>query len=130
MGTGCAKYMGDQYSWLLGTLIFQTFAIALELFDGYFFLYRFRNANGRNGLRRPWCTGVLGLGVYGFLIGVGYKLANQTPLSEPRVAIFGDIEAMCHAELLPAGVRGAIIGWADGVFAGFGHSYTGPSTNG
>jgi hypothetical protein len=38
-----------------------------------------------------------------------------------------DARSVCRGDLYPAGLRGAILGWSDGIFAAFKTVYYGPS---
>lgn len=69
-----------------------------------------------------------GIAVWAALIGIGLMRSIMSAVPGNEVAIMGVQEGACRTILYPAGLRGAIIGWSDGVFGGsFKNAYFGPA---
>lgn len=79
-------------------------------------------------MRRPWATMFCGIAVLGliFVFGVVYSETLPPGIAE-RVWVVDDagILGINEGLLGVAGLRGAIIGWNDGLFSGWGKRYFG-----
>jgi hypothetical protein len=86
--------------------------------------------------RRPWLTTIAGLIIYIVLASSGIDYANHLPdgITE-RVLVFRLEKSLtayivCETRLVTPGLRGAWIGYGDGVFRSLRGSYFGKSTTG
>ena len=79
-------------------------------------------------MRRPWFTMFSGLAVLGLMLvfGVVYGTVLPPGISE-KVWVVTDAGTVkvYEGELGTAGLRGAMIGWNDGVFQAWGNTYFG-----
>ena len=69
---------------------------------------------------------VLGIGVWIFIFGYGIFRTKIYPLQNQRVIIANNTDP-CWVKLNPAGLRGEVISWSDGIFYFMGLEYTGPA---
>ena len=83
-------------------------------------------------MRRPWFTMFSGIAVLGLILIFGITYASMLPpgISE-RVWIVTQAGGVTvyEGELGPAGLRGAMIGWNDGVFKAWGSTYMGTGSS-
>ncbi|CAD6577960.1 MAG: hypothetical protein ASARMPREDX12_008575 [Alectoria sarmentosa] len=129
-GVGCILIPGNQQmAWLKATVAGTAISIALELVDICILATVHSGARWRGiKMRRPWFTMFSGVAVLGLILvfGVVYSTILPPGISE-KVWIVTDAGAVTvyEGELGTAGLRGAMIGWNDGVFQGWGTTYFG-----
>jgi len=127
-GTGCIDIPGNQNQWLQATMATLIVEIILEMLDGMTLLLVNSNRHVREvKMKRPWCTMFFGVAAWAVFIAVGVYQTMEYPLPAHSIAIAGPYEQTCRAELYAAGLRGTIIAWSDGIFAGLGSTYFGPA---
>ena len=78
-------------------------------------------------MQRPWNTMFFGIGVWAALIGLGVTQTKTLPLNAHVFAMTGITPDTCKTILYPAGLRGSIIAWSDGIFGGLKQEYLGPA---
>ncbi|KAL8934116.1 MAG: hypothetical protein Q9216_006062 [Gyalolechia sp. 2 TL-2023] len=129
-GIGCIKIPGLwQQQWLMGTVIGTSLALFCELADVLVLALvsstkRIRGAK----LRRPWTTIFGGLTVLGVTLVCGVQYTTYVPQAMGRrvTVAMGVQGPTCYfGDLEPAGLRGAIIGWTDGLFESWGNAFFG-----
>lgn len=129
-GVGCILIPGhQQMAWLKATVAGTGLSLALEFVDIAILATVHSGTRWRGvKMRRPWCTMFGGLAVLGLILvfGVVYSTILPPGISE-KVWIVTDAGAVTvyQGELGTAGLRGAMIGWNDGVFQGWGSTYFG-----
>ena len=129
-GVGCILIPGHQQkAWLKATVAGTGLSIALEFIDIAILATVHSGTRWRGvKMRRPWCTMFGGLAVLGLILvfGVVYSTILPPGISE-KVWIVTDAGAVTvyQGKLGTAGLRGAMIGWNDGVFQGWGGTYFG-----
>ena len=129
-GVGCIAIPGSQQmAWLKATVAGTGLSIALELVDICILAIVHSGTRWRGvKMRRPWFTMFSGLVVLGLILvfGVVYSSILPPGISE-KVWIVTDtgVVTVYGGELGTAGLRGAMIGWNDGVFQGWGVTYFG-----
>lgn len=129
-GVGCILIPGhQQLAWLKATVAGTGLSIALELFDICILATVHSRTRWRGvKMRRPWFTMFSGVAVLGLVLvfGVVYSTTLPPGMSE-KVWIVTDAGAVTvyEGQLGTAGLRGAMIGWNDGVFQGWGTTYFG-----
>ncbi|KAF6223315.1 hypothetical protein HO133_000157 [Letharia lupina] len=129
-GVGCILIPGNQQmAWLKATVAGTGISIALELVDIGILATVHSGTRWRGvKMRRPWFTMFSGVAVLGLILvfGVVYSTILPPGISE-KVWIVMDAGAVTvyEGELGTAGLRGAMIGWNDGVFQGWGNTYFG-----
>ena len=129
-GVGCILIPGhQQMAWLKATVIGTGLSIALEFVD-ILVLATVHSGTRWRGIkmRRPWFTMFSGVGVLSLVLvfGIEYGTILAPGISE-KVWIVMDAGAVTiyEAELGTSGLRGAMIGWNDGVFEAWGSTYFG-----
>ena len=129
-GVGCILIPGhQQMAWLEATVAGTGLSIALELVDIGILATVHGSARIRGvKMRRPWFTMFSGVAVLGLVLvfGVVYGTILPPGISE-KVWVVTDAGTVTVYEgtLGTAGLRGAMIGWNDGVFQGWGPTYFG-----
>ena len=129
-GMGCIKIPGiQQMEWLKATTVGTSIAIGLQTVD-VITLATVHGSTRHRGvkMRRPWCTMIAGLVALGlFLVfGVVYSSILPAGITEKVWVIIDTGEpSVWSAHIVTAGLRGALIGWNDGVFSGWGRTYFG-----
>lgn len=129
-GVGCINISGaQQLSWLQATVAGTAIAIVLELLDCVILASVHTSTRWRGiKMRRPWFTMFSGIAVLGLVLIFGITYASMLPpgISE-RVWVVTQAGGVTvyEGELGPAGLRGAMIGWNDGVFKAWGSTYMG-----
>ena len=129
-GVGCILIPGSQQmAWLKATVAGTGLSIALELVDICILATVHSGTRWRGvKMRRPWFTMFSGVAVLGLILvfGVVYSSILPPGISE-KVWIVTDagVVTVYEGELGTAGLRGAMIGWNDGVFQGWGITYFG-----
>lgn len=133
-GIGCIKIPGVwQRQWLRGTIILTSLGLGFQVVD-LLILSLVHNSCKWRGvkMRRPWTTMISGLVVLCITLFYGLQYASMLPpgITE-RVTIAVELKGMkaFDATLTTAGLRGAIIGWNDGLFESWGGSYFGSHTH-
>ena len=129
-GVGCILIPGNQQmAWLKATVAGTGLSIGLELIDICILATVHSSFKWREiKMRRPWFTMFSGVAVLGLILvfGVVYSTILPPGISE-KVWVVTDAGAVTvyEGELGTAGLRGAMIGWNDGVFEGWGTTYLG-----
>lgn len=131
-GVGCIHLPGvQQVGWLKGTLWGTIIGMVLQTVDICILAFVSNTARPRLvRMRRPWCTMFCGIAVLAIMLIFGILYAqNLPPGITAKVWIVARVESarIFKAKLGPAGLRGAIIAWHDGVLAGWGRAYIGES---
>jgi len=130
-GIGCIRIPGvQQMAWIKGTLIVTSIALVLEAVDLLILiLVHSKTKWAEVKMRRPWCTIFGGMAVLGVTLLYGIRYSYELPpgITERVVVamdVHGDV-SIYAGTLATAGVRGAIIGWNDGLFSSWGTTYFG-----
>ena len=129
-GVRCILIPGSQQkAWLSATVAGTSIAIVLELLDICVLASVHSSTRWRGmKMRRPWFTMFSGLAVLGLMLvfGVVYSTILPPGISE-KVWVVTDAGnvTVYEGELGTAGLRGAMIGWNDGVFQAWGNTYFG-----
>lgn len=129
-GVGCILIPGiQQMAWLKATVAGTGLSIALEAVDICILATVHSGTRWRGiKMRRPWFTMFSGVAVLGLTLvfGIVYSTILPPGISE-EVWVVTDAGAVTvyQVQLGTAGLRGAIIGWHDGVFQGWGTTYFG-----
>ena len=130
-GIGCIHILGvQQMAWIKGTLIVTSITLILEAADLLILvLVNSKSKWAEVKMRRPWCTIFGGMAVLGVTLLYGIRYSYELPpgITERVVVVMdvhGDV-SMYAGTLATAGVRGAIIGWNDGLFSSWGTTYFG-----
>ncbi|ERF71235.1 hypothetical protein EPUS_08153 [Endocarpon pusillum Z07020] len=131
-GIGCIALPGIwQQRWLRGTVIGTAFSIACEVTD---ILILSIVASDWKPLgvkmRRPWFTMFTGIAVLLVTLVFGKLYADDLPpgITHKVWLVSKSVTPKLYsAQLESAGLRGAIIGWSDGLFHSWRFDYFGPS---
>ena len=129
-GVGCVLIPGTQQkSWLRTTVAGTSISLALEVLDITVLSLVSSSTRWRGvKMRRPWFTMFSGIAVLGLLLvfGVVYSTTRPPGIGQRIwVVIDAGTPTVWQGELRTAGLRGAMIGWNDGVFEGWGSTYFG-----
>ena len=133
-GVGCILIPGfQQMAWLKATVAGTSLALALEVIDiGILSTVHSKTRWRGIKMRRPWLTMFSGVAVLGLILifGVVYSTMLPPGITE-NVWVVTDAAtvAVFAGKLGTAGLRGAIIGWNDGVFEGWSTTYFGSWSN-
>lgn len=131
-GVGCIYMPGTrQMSWLKATVAGTSLALIFQTVDICLLTMVHSKARWRGTkMRRPWCSMFSGLAILGLLLIYGIQYATTLPpgISE-RIGVVqsAEIPSVATANLVPAGLRGALLAWNDGIFNSWGVQYYGPS---
>lgn len=132
-GIGCIELPGiHQQQWLKATVGALIVSLVLEVFDLAFIIMV--NTNDKpNGLklRRPWCTMIAGFAVLGALLFYSVSYASNLPpgiTEKVWMVVNVDRPELFTGMLASSGLRGALIGWYDGLLGSWGATYYGSST--
>ena len=129
-GIGCIELPGVwQQQWIKGTVV----GISIELVTQFVDLLILTMTNGSKKwreikLKRPWATMFSGVVVLIIMLLYGVFYATNLPVEiTTRVMVVMDVQgpASYEGELTTAGLRGAIIGWNDGLFESWNTTYFG-----
>ena len=129
-GLGCIEIRGtQQMEWLRATVVGTGIAIGLQAVD-VIILAMVHSSTRHRGvkMRRPWCTMIAGLVALGLFLVFGVIYGSTLPagITEKVWVIIDTGEpSVWSASIVTAGLRGALIGWNDGVFNGWGKTYFG-----
>ncbi|KAL9117883.1 MAG: hypothetical protein Q9187_005573, partial [Circinaria calcarea] len=131
VGVGCVLIPGKhQRAWIMLTLVVSSMALVVETVD-LVILMLVNSKSKWNGvkMKRPWCTMFGGLVVLGIILGFGIMYAQDLPPGiSARVTVVMDLgnkTFVYTGGVTPAGLRGAMIGWNDGLFSSWGELYYG-----
>lgn len=131
-GVGCIYLPGTpQLEWLTGTVAGTSISLMLETIDLMIltFVSSYTKHHGVK-MRRPWCTMFCGLAVLGVVFVCGIIYTQNLPpgiTSKIWVVVNPDRPAIYSGILSPVGLKGAIIGWTDGLFGSWNQTYFGSS---
>lgn len=131
-GVGCISIPGSrQMSWLKATVAGTSLALIFQTIDICLLTMVHSKARWRGmKMRRPWCSMFSGLAILGLLLIYGIQYSTTLPpgISE-RVWVVqsADVPSVWTANLVPAGLRGALLAWNDGIFNSWDVQYYGPS---
>jgi hypothetical protein len=136
-GLGCVALPAYyQRSWLRATVALLSLSLIFQVFDMLIISlvrshHRWRGAK----MRRPWFSMFTGVLILFTVMLFGIFASSTLPLGiTEQVIIFrfepslGGMTA-CRGKLTPAGIRGSIIGWSDGIFHSWNQVYFGQSVN-
>ena len=123
-----------QAHWLRATVGIVGVSLVLEVLD----LVLLARVGGKMRVwgvkvRRPWGCMVWGLVVLGIVLEEGVRQAGALPEGMGGVVwVVLDLERVVvwRVPVVAAGLRGAVIGWYDGVFSGWGRGYFGQASLG
>jgi hypothetical protein len=131
-GIGCIDIQGTQQNeWLKWTVAGTSITLVIEAIDALILLLvnskykQWRDVK----MKRPWFTMISGIGVLIIILIVGYFNAMNLPgdITERVLVVVDERNPfLCVGTITPAGLRGAIIGWTDGIFNSWGTDYYGP----
>ncbi|KAI9775572.1 MAG: hypothetical protein M1835_005798 [Candelina submexicana] len=129
-GVGCILIDGTiQRGWLKGTVWGTSVALILEFFD--LCILTFVNSNARPRgvqMNRPWFTMFSGLAVLLVTLIFGIIYSSELPpgiTEKVWVVVNLDKPTLWAGTLKSAGLRGAVIGWNDGLFEAWNDVYFG-----
>ena len=120
----------QQLSWLRATVAGISISLVLETID-VVVLAKVSSGDRWRGvkMRRPWCTMIAGVATLFLLLLFGALYGDMMPPGiTSKVWVVrqeGADVGVYEGWLGPAGLRGAIIGWSDGVFDAWGGTYSG-----
>ncbi len=133
-GIGCIQIPGIwQRQWLTATIIGTAMSLAFEIVD-LFILYKVDSTDKWRTvkMKRPWTTMICGVVMLAITLFYGLQYASMLPpgITE-RVTVAVDVNGTkaFNAHLTSSGLRGAIIGWNDGLFESWKATYTGSTAN-
>lgn len=126
LGIGCIELPGKMGSWLLTTGMIVAFELLGQLVDLAILTWAHAESTFQGvKMKRPWVTMILGLGIWGVLIGAGIVQTQKQPIiTGPQLGIV-TTSGNCTCAVYPGGLRSSIIAWSDGVFNGWGSLYAG-----
>lgn len=133
-GIGCIQIPGVwQRQWLTGTIVGTAMSLAFEFVD-LFILYKVDGTKKWRSvkMKRPWTTMICGLVILAITLFYGLQYASMLPPGvTERVTVAVNVNGIkaFNAHLTSSGLRGAIIGWNDGVFESWKGTYTGSTAN-
>ena len=129
-GIGCVEIPGVwQQQWIIGTVVGTSLSLVCQVAD-VLLLTLVRSTKRVKGakLRRPWTTIFGGLVVLGVTLVCGVQYTTYIPrVMGTRVMVVMSIQDPTSylGVLTPAGLRGAIIAWTDGLFGSWGKAFFG-----
>jgi hypothetical protein len=135
---GCVELPATQQAtWLTNTVIILSLSLALQFVDAI--IMKLSHWYPGSCLQminpeRPWFTTIAGLFIYVVLASGGVELANHLPdgITE-RVLVLRyesslDVFTVCESKMVSPGLRGAVIGYTDGLFNSWGPAFFGHNT--
>jgi hypothetical protein len=130
-GIGCIYLPGiQQEEWLKGTVAGTSISLLLEIIDLIVLMFVSSHYKPRGvKMRRPWCSMFSGLAILGAMLMFSVIYAQDLPpgiTSKIWVVINSEKPSIYSGQLCSAGLRGAMIGWNDGLFSSWGKTYFGP----
>ncbi len=134
-GLGCIKIDGTiQKGWIRGTIWGTAISLIFEFFDLCILTFVHSNERPRGvQMNRPWFSMFGGLAVLLVTLIFGVMYASDLPpgiTERVWVVVNLDKPTLWSGRLEPAGLRGAVIGWNDGLFEAWGNAYWGAWGNG
>ncbi|KAH8748381.1 hypothetical protein BGZ57DRAFT_835419 [Hyaloscypha finlandica] len=133
---GCIKMRAtEQRQWLQATIVLTSLFLSIQLLDLVIMLlvnskYRIMKAVK---MKRPWFSMISGILILVVILIFGVVEASNLPKGiTERVWVVmkvGNNVAACSGSLTPAGLRGAVIGWTDGLLQSWGAAYFGASAS-
>jgi len=137
-GIGCISLPArQQRDWLISTIAVLGVSIAIEVIDMLIMrVGRGRTCRGGVEINRPWLCMFFGVLSLAILVAFGtFHAARLPPGVTDVVWIYrkdplASVGRVCHVNLKAPGLRGMIIGWSDGLFAGWGYVYHGGTAAG
>src|SRR5579862_8318842 len=117
MGIGCVDLPGNMATWLLATGMIVAVELIGQLIDAAVLIW-VQSSKEIHGvrMRRPWITMLMGLAIWGVLIGAGITQTQKQPfVTGPHIGMVTS-NGNCTCALYPGGLRSSIIAWSDGVF--------------
>jgi uncharacterized integral membrane protein len=136
-GLGCINLpAAQQKDWLKATVALGSMSLIFEFCDFLILVLVHGKTRWRNiKMKRPWFTMFSGILILVILAIFGYQHTTELPhpITETVMVYFNDLAAdaqtVCVGKIYPAGLRGAILGWTDGVFDSWGSVYYGSSVH-
>jgi len=130
-GIGCIDLPGiQQEEWLKGTVAGTSISLLFEIIDLIVLMLVSSHQKARGvKMRRPWCSMFCGLAILGAMLIFSVIYAQDLPpgiTSKIWVVINSEKPSIYSGQLSSAGLRGAMIGWNDGLFSSWGKTYFGP----
>jgi hypothetical protein len=134
-GIGCIEIPGvRQQRWLVATMGIVITSLILETIDFLLLILVNVKYTAFSGvkLKRPWFSILVGLAAMLTIAGVSGIQSMSLPvgINERTLVITATNVTspfLCTGTLYPAGLRGSILGWTDGVFSSWGTVYFGSS---
>lgn len=130
-GIGCIDLPGSrQHTWLVVTKITLLLAVCIEGVDALILSFMgLHRSWWVIQLKRPWFTMIFGLAMLVLILVVGCMDSYSLPpgISEKiwLVVDTGTAPFICTGQLSPAGLRGQLIGWLDGLLQSWNATYFG-----
>jgi energy-coupling factor transporter transmembrane protein EcfT len=134
-GIACVELDADQQrTWLFMTTFILSLSLVFQLVDSCLLALNDGEQRGCHKavkLRRPWLTTFGGMIILIILLMKGVEYADRLPngISEGVIVFRYDpslnAHSVCKAHLKTPGLRGAIIGYSDGLFSSWGETYLG-----
>lgn len=130
-GIGCIAIAGVwQRGWLKGTVAILIVELAFEFIDTLILINVSSSQRWRGvKMRRPWCSIFLGMMVLLVILICGLFFASQLPpeITKSVTVVMESKGFVGSYEVLltNAGLRGAILGWSDGLFKSWRSTYFG-----
>jgi hypothetical protein len=130
-GVGCIDIPATQQkNWLSATVVVTSISLVIETVD--LFILVFVNSKFKLSkdikMKRPWGTMFTGILVLVITAAFGAIQASNLPSGITRqvwVVMDEPNPFVCNGTITPAGLRGAIIGWTDGLLESMGTAYFG-----
>lgn len=137
-GIACVELPAtQQITWLTNTVVIVSISLGVQFFDAVTMIMSHGNSAACLQMinpRRPWLTTIAGLFIYIVLASGGIELANHLPDGiTQRVLVLRferslGVFPVCASRLLSPGLRGAVIGYTDGLFNSWGSAFYGLNT--
>jgi hypothetical protein len=138
-GIGCINLPAmEEKAWLLKTVIIVSLSLAFQFIDLCILTLsdsKDRTCHQKVKMQRPWLTTFGGMIILIVLTMDGVYYANNLPggITERVIVLRRErglnTMAACEGNLNSPGLRGAIIGYCDGLFRSWGSIYFGKSSN-
>jgi hypothetical protein len=133
---GCIKMRAtEQRQWLQATIVLTSLFLSIQLLDLVIMLFvnsKYRIMKAVK-MKRPWFSMISGILILVVILIFGVVEASNLPkgITERVWAVMkvGNNVTACSGSLTPAGLRGAVIGWTDGLLQSWGAAYFGASAS-